>query len=514
MRGNRFISRRSLFRGGAVLGGAAALGTAGVGFAGPLLNKDRPALTHGVLSGDVTGDTAVIWTRADRGGQMWVEWSTRPDFADARKVPGPVFRSGNDFTAKTRLRDLPSGKTIHYRAWADDGATGEPVAGSFRATPVKGQDVKFVWSADIAGQGWGINPDLGGFVLFDDMAATEPDFFLCSGDFYYGDNPLQESVTLPDGRVWKNVVSDEKSKVAQTLDEFRGQYKYNLTDEPLRKLLAKAPILSIWDDHEVVNNWYPGEILDDPNYTEKDVDVLAARARKAFTEYMPNPAKPDGEGRIYRRISHGPLLDVFVLDMRTFKDANTPNNSPDGGTVLGERQLAWLKRELKRSKATWKVIANSLPLSLIVGDGKENIEGIAQRDNGKPLGRESEIAELLSYIKAKKVTGTVWITADVHYTAAHSYDPSRAAFTDFEPFWEFVAGPANAGAFGPNKLDTTFGAKVEFSKAPDKDHQNTTPLDGYQFFGEVAIDAETKALTVRLVELGGTELYRKELPAA
>ena len=43
----------------------------------------------------------------------------------------------------------------------------------------------------------------------------------------------------------------------------------------------------------------------------------------------------------------------------------------------------------------------------------------------------------------------VWITGDVHYAAAHHYHPERARFTDFDPFWEFVAGPPHAGTFGP-----------------------------------------------------------------
>ena len=51
----------------------------------------------------------------------------------------------------------------------------------------------------------------------------------------------------------------------------------------------------------------------------------------------------------------------------------------------------------------------------------------------------------------------VWLTADVHYCAAHYYDPAKAAFTDFDGFWEFVAGPLNAGTFGPSTLDGTFG---------------------------------------------------------
>jgi len=39
------------------------------------------------------------------------------------------------------------------------------------------------------------------------------------------------------------------------------------------------------------------------------------------------------------------------------------------------------------------------------------------------------------------VRNTVWLTADVHYCAAHHYHPNRAAYQQFEPFWEFVAGP-------------------------------------------------------------------------
>ena len=76
--------------------------------------------------------------------------------------------------------------------------------------------------------------------------------------------------------------------------------------------------------------------------------------------------------------------------------------------------------------------------------------------DGPALGRELEIAELLRSIKQSDVKNVVWLTADTHYTAAHYYDPGKAQFTDFDPFWEFVSGPLNAGTFGPNALDATF----------------------------------------------------------
>ena len=104
----------------------------------------------------------------------------------------------------------------------------------------------------------------------------------------------------------------------------------------------------------------------------------------------------------------------------------------------------------------------------------------------------------------------VWLTADVHYTAAHYYDPNAAQFQDFAPFWEFVSGPLNAGTFGPNALDNTFGPKVVFQKAPPAGQVNLAPSAGLQFFGQVDIGA-SEVMTVTLKDLAGTALFTQEL---
>ena len=139
--------------------------------------------------------------------------------------------------------------------------------------------------------------------------------------------------------------------------------------------------------------------------------------------------------------------------MRTYRDANGSGlDGPPG--LLGEEQLAWLVREVASSRATWKVISADLPLSL-ASNSDDDRDSFANDDHGVPLGREQELAALLSAFKRHGVRNVVWITADVHYTAAHHYSPERAAFTDFDPFWEFVSGPIAAGALpgqgaGPN----------------------------------------------------------------
>ncbi|MFD1048070.1 alkaline phosphatase D family protein, partial [Kibdelosporangium lantanae] len=145
---------------------------------------------------------------------------------------------------------------------------------------------------------------------------------------------FQQPRLLPWRRVWRNIVTPAKSKVAESLDEYRGQFAYNLLDTNVRQLMAQTAAIVQWDDHEVLNNWYPGEILDLPQYTEKRVDVLARRAFQAFHEWQPVDQARAVDGRVYRSFSFGRRVDVFVLDMRTYKDANTAPK--DGvGHILG-----------------------------------------------------------------------------------------------------------------------------------------------------------------------------------
>ncbi|MGE6738024.1 alkaline phosphatase D family protein, partial [Streptomyces sp. NPDC059900] len=96
-----------------------------------------------------------------------------------------------------------------------------------------------------------------------------------------------------------------------------------------------------------------------------------------------------------------------------------------------------------------------------------------------------------------------------HYTSAQHYDPSRAAFKDFAPFWEFVSGPLAAGGFQALKLDGTFGPEQRFIKAPNR--ANTSPAETPQYFGEIDIDGDSGELTVRLRQEGGGVLFTKAL---
>src|SRR5215475_30709 len=129
-----------------------------------------------------------------------------------------------------------------------------------------------------------------------------------------------------------------------------------------------------------------------------------------------------------------------MLDERSYRGPNSPNKQPSlnaESAFLGAEQLAWLKRSLLASRATWKLNASDMPIGIVVPDlnpdvPKGTYENWANLDNGPPAGRELEVASLLSFIKNNGIKNVVWVTADVHYAAAFRYTPDKASFTDFD----------------------------------------------------------------------------------
>lgn len=499
------LSRRQFLGQAAAASAAMAIGS----ISRPYVSRadDRPLITHGIQSGDISGDSAVVWSRSDRPSRMIVDIATGDSFRDVHQTVFADALPESDFTAKILIDGLPAAQNVFYRVRFQDLSfptiLSEAQIGHFRTPDVSHRSVSFTWSGDIVGQGWGIDEARGGMRGFATMQNNKPDFFLHSGDSIYADCPVEAEIKLPDGTLWRNVVTEEKSVVAQTLAEFRGNYKYNLLDDRLRAFNAQVPVIAQWDDHEVTNDWWPGGVIDDSHYSVKSTSLLAARGRRAFREYMPVREPQMSGDRIYRKIEYGPLLDVFLIDMRSYRGANHYEKriTDAPGELLGRWQLSWLKRELTHSKALWKVIAADLPLGLVSADA------VAQGD-GPLQGREHEIADLLSFMHRAGVVNTVWLTADMHYTAAHYYDPNRAVFQDFEPFYEFVSGPLHAGTWGPAPLDNTFGPQVLFQKGCSEEQgENLAPCFGLQFFGRVDLDGESGVMTVSLKDIDDRTLW-------
>lgn len=481
----------------------------------------RPQAKWGVMTSEVSRGSVVIWSRVDRPSEMVVRWSLDPDF-NATETTSPVLAlPDTDLTARVVLTSLPAGRRIFYMVYFESlvhsGVRSLPLFGELSTPPSSPLDpVRLAWSGDSFGQGYGINPQWGGVLLYDKIREASPDLFVHCGDRIYADQPLKPMKGGGKGRRWYNLTTPWVEKVAEELDDFRGYYRYGLMDEPTRRFAQTTSQLFLWDDHEVKNDWWPGRVLKDRRYREKSCDRLAERAKRAFFEYSPLPMSWTEHQRIYRGVSLGPNLDLFALDSRS---ARGPNDYESHRLIdyqprtqfFGPAQLGWLKESLKSSRAKWKVIACPQPLGIIIGSQDNHFDGIASPEL-QPKGRELELADLLSFIKRERIKNVVWVSADVHYAAAHHFHPDRAVFTDFIPFWEFIAGPINAATMRAHRLDKTFGPDRVYLSVPEgRSGGGLSPLEGEQYFGLLDLPSGGEELNVSIVNLAGERVYSERL---
>jgi alkaline phosphatase D len=485
-------------------------------------------ITHGIASGDVTETTVVIWARANRAAQMVVEYTPTPaeSWPPLRQV-GPLVEARDDFTGKVILQGLmPDTRYVywvHFIASAE-GMDIRSEAGQFRTAPADGaaRALTVVWWGDLGGQLYCRDPERG-YAIFTQMARLIPDVAIANGDSIYVDGLCPPVTTRPDHP--RNSLSADPETAAhqfmaatdprwqtenEVLAAYRAKWKYNLEDEAYRRFRAQTPHVYQWDDHEVINDWYPGEDRLGAIRGTRDkrpVSALSEPGRRSLFEYT--PIRPDAEGRIYRSLRFGTLAELFVLDCRSYRDDNIV---PDGvgkvldvrlrdgerrrlegkaKSMLGTAQREWLLKGLRDAQTrgvVWKIVSSDDTLSspsggyqLFAPDGpmtplyhvrdgwaagaKLNTDTDGNQDN--PLGFESELRAILTLVKAEGIRNIVWLSTDVHYARLLRYEPSGdlAGLA----FHEFIAGPASAGSAQPRPLSRTFSPIELFARGQRPD---------------------------------------------
>src|SRR5437016_2107046 len=121
-----------------------------------------------------------------------------------------------------------------------------------------------------------------------------------------------------------------------------------------------------------------------------------------FFNYTPIARNAEEPWRIYRSFRWGRDLELFLLDDRSYRSRNDlPDIAQNHKTMLGAEQLAWLKKGLADSDATWKLIACEVPLSVPTGGAAAHIWGRDGWANGTSFdfaaetGFERELLDLL-----------------------------------------------------------------------------------------------------------------------
>ena len=410
--------------------------------------------THGIASGDVTSESAVLWTRTDQDTQVNVQVSKLPNFKKLDFQNTAHSTSDSDFTVKFLAKGLKPNTHYYYRF-----TTGQTTSeiGIFRTAPKvdKKADSHFTWSGDTDVSKINNVPVFGDWLPLNAIKSETPDFFLYLGDIIYSD--VRASGKLPD---------------AQTLDEYRQIYKDSRDVSALHNLLKKTSVYPVWDDHEVRSDW-AGQTVD---------PIFFGIGKKSFDEYTPigqlhATSDQDCAGPTQYREKHwGKDIDLILLDTRTCRSANVqaqcqgdlctdtsefhsstlpgiPLQPPAGclsaindpsRTLLGTEQKALFKDALLNSKAKFKFVATSVSIQQTFAFPYDSWEGYG-----------AERSEILNFIRDNGIKNVIFLTTDLHLNLMN--EVFIDCFTDPTPIgYEIITGPIGAET-DKSRILRTFG---------------------------------------------------------
>lgn len=466
--------------------------------------EERAPMTHGVMSGAVTHDSVIIWSRTDRETTMhaWL----RPAAGGATSHAEIAVTAAHDFTGKLRFHGLRPNTDYQYAVrFGGDAAVPrhDPASGSFRTAPAPSapQAVRFAWGGDLGGQNV-CRDSREGFPIFAALSRTRWDFFVAMGDMIYADQPCE-----PRGAYGNEQIPSTVGP-ATVKAEYWAHWKYSREDRAFREFLAATPYFPVWDDHEVVDDFGPLHDTRDAKPYKAGIHLLPIGI-DAFIDYNPIVSAGETPQRLYRTLRWGKHVELFLLDTRQYRDANmTEDHADTPKTLLGREQLTWLKKKLKDSDATWKFIVSSVPISTPTGrEPDKYLDGWANGEHR--TGFERELLQLLAYIREEGILNHVWLSADLQRAQAVRLRPYRndTAFS----FYEFISGSLNAGLLPPSALDPTLKPErlLSFGVA-DPAAVSTFPQAKHWMNAGAVEVAESGVLTVHIINADGQTVWKSE----
>jgi alkaline phosphatase D len=378
-----------------------------------------------------------------------LEVARDPDFR--RVIERRTLRvgPGRDHTIETRLgrRLLDPGEQYFYRF---ETRGGESPVGRFRTLrpPDSREPVRIAFFSCQDYQA-------GFYGAHSAIANEDVDLSICLGDYVY-------ERTFYEGPR-KDTLGANGDGEVQTLDEYRAKYQLYKADPDLQAMHAAHPFLAIWDDHEVEDN-YAGSNAGDATLQQR-VPFLERKsaAYQVFYDYMPFSriaGTPRVGDDLYRRVHLGSNVELFLLDERQFRDEQPcddqffvpcPEAESEPRRFLGGRQMNWLKRGLRESSATWKLIGNQLMImSLELAQGAQII-----KDSWDGYGQERR--ELMTHIASRGIENVSFLTGDIHTFFAGDVGLDGRGPESFAT--EFVGGSITSLGV-PETVEGTTGAPL------------------------------------------------------
>lgn len=419
MNTTRVVSRRRVL----ALGAAGAL--AASAFHRHAHAADVPRFELGIASGHPRADRVVLWTRlsgADLPPKVEVQWELADDEAFTK-----IAARGSEVAEAAWAHSVhaePQGLAAARWYWYRFTALGQRSAvGRTRTAPAAAAAATLRFSIASCQRF-----DHNHYAAWRHMAAQELDLVLFLGDYIY------EYASPP------NALRLHHGTATLTLDDYRARYAQYKSDPALQAAHAHAPWVTVWDDHEIENDYAAGTPQGGPD------PLFASRraaATQAYWEHMPFPKawRPHGTDlRIYDRYDWGTLARIHTLDDRQYRDVQAcPKRGRAGSntvplkecpelvdpkrSLLGAKQERWLG-EGWDTQRPWNLVAQQTLMARF--NWTDPAQGGTYWTDGWD-GYAASRQRLLAGVAARELPGAVVLGGDVH---AHYVADLRADFDD------------------------------------------------------------------------------------
>jgi alkaline phosphatase D len=424
------------------------------------LSKAHGKFSEGLISGDPTPHGITLWTRlAGVSGPARVELEVARDKGFRHVVARKRIATNAKLShaVKARVGKLKPYEEYYYRFSAHGAET--PV-GRFRtALPADSrQPVKFAfWSCQDYTHGY--------YNAHDVIAQGDYDFVVCLGDYIYGESyhSKADGTAVRDDRIGRaNAQNPDIVREAVTYKDYLDKYALYRSDPALRKVHQQFPMVMIWDDHEVQDNYAGGAAGGGLDAGKHFTAKRKAAAYKAF--YASMPRFVTGK-RLYRVLRFGKTVDMIVMDQRRYRD-NQPCddavappcadwNQPRD--LLGQRQMQYIQNQLKASTAAWKVMANEVTImpTKVLGGSYYTYDSW----QGYPGERE----QLTTFIRDNAIADVIFVTGDIHTFITGDV---RTSMGDGDTVAiELVGGSVTSQGLGETDLDAGGGVTLKGNDA-------------------------------------------------
>ncbi|MCO5590212.1 hypothetical protein L7F22_044181 [Adiantum nelumboides] len=223
---------------------------------------------------------------------------------------------------------------------------------------------------------------------------------------------------------------------------YRKLYRNLFASESFRRVYERLPIMGIYDDHEVVNNWGGNELVgsafdqDSHQITKVTTPEAVPPATKAWYEYIgssnPDPLEP---GQHYYTFRYGDTA-FFVMDCRRHRSPWQIEDDEDK-TMLGQQQkeafIRWLGAV--NSTATFKFVVSSIPFTTLWGGP---LDYDSKTDSWAAYTHERDhLMTIMQYIP-----NIIVLSGDRHEFASVGIAPVGTR-SNYHPVTEFSTSPLN-----------------------------------------------------------------------